>query len=180
MEFGLPSIKAKKQEKYEDLGVVTFLPTAPGKARKITFNTKALEMLNLTDEANRISFSFTGNSVYLVNTSGVDGVAGLPVSKTSKSISDKKHYEYVKYSINNSSEKDELELFLHKTENEFNGNTVYLLNSSTPQLSGPSASNDVSSIEVNEEEQVVLAVEFEDEDENNEFEYDANSSDIIQ
>lgn len=133
MEFGLPKVKAQKKEKYENTGVLTFLPTGPGLGRKIVFNAKAVEILEITDDENKISFSFSGNDIYIVNTSN-SSVSNLSVSKTAKSISDKKHYEYIKYTINNSSEKDELELFLIPTEREFNGKKVFCLSQTAPEI----------------------------------------------
>ena len=40
MEFGLPKVKSQKQEKYENVGVLTFMPTGPGLGRKMVFNEK--------------------------------------------------------------------------------------------------------------------------------------------
>lgn len=133
MEFGLPKVKSQKQEKYENVGVLTFMPTGPGLGRKMVFNGKASELLGLDDNQNKISFSFSGKEIYIVNTSQ-SSVAGLNVSKGTKSISDKKHYEYIKYTINNSSEKDELELFLLETEQVYMDNKVFLLSSAAPEV----------------------------------------------
>lgn len=133
MEFGLPKVKSQKQEKYENVGVLTFMPTGPGLGRKMVFNGKASELLGLDDNQNKISFSFSGKEIYIVNTSK-SGVSGLNVSKGTKSISDKKHYEYIKYTINNSSEKDELELFLLETEQVYMDNKVFLLSAVAPEV----------------------------------------------
>ena len=126
MEFGLPKVKSLKTEKYENDGVLTFLPTGPGLGRKMSFNKKAAEIMGLEGENLQVSFSFSTGAIHIVNTFGTN-ITGLTVSKTGKSVSDKKHYEYIKYSLYNSTEKDELELFLTETENTFEGRKVFLL-----------------------------------------------------
>ena len=141
MEFGLPKVKSQKQEKYENVGVLTFMPTGPGLGRKMVFNGKASELLGLDDNQNKISFSFSGKEIYIVNTSK-SGVSGLNVSKGTKSISDKKHYEYIKYTINNSSEKDELELFLLETEQVYMDNKVFLLSAVAPEVTNEKEAED--------------------------------------
>ena len=127
MQFGIPKVRQTKKEKYENEGVLTFLPTGEGLGRKVVFNQKAIEMLNINGSNNQISFSFNGENIYIVNTSGTDSVAGLKVGKISNGFSDKKHYEHIKYKMFNLLPENELELFLSKTENNFNDNPVYML-----------------------------------------------------
>lgn len=164
MEFGLPKVKSLKTEKYENDGVLTFLPTGPGLGRKMSFNKKAAEMMGLDDENLQISFSFSAGAIHIVNTAGT-AIAGLTVSKTGKSVSDKKHYEYIKYSLYNSTEKDELELFLSETENSFEGRKVFLLEDiSKHDVSY--GSKEISETEVLDEEYVSnVEEEFTDEQE---------------
>ena len=107
----------------------------------MVFNGKASELLGLDDNQNKISFSFSGKEIYIVNTSK-SGVSGLNVSKGTKSISDKKHYEYIKYTINNSSEKDELELFLLETEQVYMDNKVFLLSAVAPEVTNEKEAED--------------------------------------
>ena len=127
MEFGIPKVREKKIEKYENIGVLTFLPTGDRLGRKVVFNNKAIEMLGINEVDNNISFSFSGTDVYIVNTSGCGNCASLSVGKLSKSFSDKKHYNYIKKDIFNIDDSEELELILTETENEFHGRKVYLL-----------------------------------------------------
>lgn len=127
LQFGIPALRAKKEEKYTNIGTVTFLPTGEKLGRKIQLNSKALEMLNITENSNQVSFSFSGADIYIVNTSGTENCSGLKVGKTSNGFADKKHYEYIKTKTYNLKEEDTLELFLEETNNEFNGNKVYKL-----------------------------------------------------
>lgn len=127
MEFGLPKSRQQKTEKYTNEGVLTFMPTGPGMGRKMELNTKALELLNITDTSNQISFSFSGADIYIVNTSGLENCSGLKVGKTTNGFADKKHYEFIKTKTYNLKEEDTLELFLEETTNEFNGNKVFKL-----------------------------------------------------
>lgn len=133
MLFGIPALRQTKTEKYTDQGVITFLPTGEKLGRKMELNTKALELLNITNTENQISFSFSGADIYIVNTSGCDNCSGLKVGKTTNGFADKKHYEFIKTKTYNLKEEDTLELFLEETMNEFNGNKVYKLVSNQPE-----------------------------------------------
>jgi len=129
LKFGVPNLRNKKEvkeEKYSTTGVLTFLPTAEKLGRKMELNTFAKELLNLTDTNNQISFSFTGNDIYIVNTSGLEGVSGLKINK-SNTFTDKKQYEFIKNKLYNLKDEDTLELFFEQTNNEFNNNKVYKL-----------------------------------------------------
>jgi len=128
MEFGLPKKNKKENtiEKYPTTGVITFLPTAEKLGRKMELNTFAKELLNLTDTNNQVSFSFAGNDIYIVNTSGLEGVSGLKINK-SNTFTDKKQYEFIKNKLYNLKDEDTLELFFEQTTNEFNNNKVYKL-----------------------------------------------------
>jgi hypothetical protein len=138
MEFGLPKSRQQKVEKYTDQGVITFLPTGENLGRKMELNQKAIELLNITNTENQISFSFSGADIYIVNTSGCDNCSGLKVGKTTNGFADKKHYEFIKTKTYNLKEEDTLELFLEETSNEFNGNKVFKLVSNANQDSQPS------------------------------------------
>ncbi len=125
LNFGVPKIRQAKEEKYPATGVLILLPTAEGLGRKFELNKKAIELLDITNTNNQVSFSFSGDEIYMVNTSD-SGVKGLKVGKTNNGFSDKKHYEFIKKKFN-LSESDELELFLEKTDNEYNGYKVFKL-----------------------------------------------------
>jgi len=128
MNFGVPNLRIKKEEKYPDQGVITFLPVEKeGGGRKMILNDKALELLNLTDASNQISFSFSGSRTFIVNTSGSIGTSGLKVGKTTQGFADKKHYSYIKTRQYGLTDADTLELFFVETEQKFNGNSVYEL-----------------------------------------------------
>lgn len=126
LKFGIPNLKQKKQEKYNNVGVLTILPTGEGLGRKMELNAFAIKQLGLTDKDNQVSFSFQGDTIYIVNTSN-SGIAGFKIGKTTNGFSDKKHYEYIKGKIFKMPESDSLELFFNETENEFNGNKVFQL-----------------------------------------------------
>lgn len=127
MEFGVPNLRNKRENKYDDKAVIIFHPTAEGMGRKMELSEKAIEMLNLTDKNNQVSFSFTGADIYIVNTSNT-GVAGLKVGKTTNGFSDKKHYNFIKGPKHyNMPDSDELVLCLVETEQEYNDNKVYKL-----------------------------------------------------
>lgn len=125
LNFGVPKIRQAKEEKYPATGVLILLPTSEGLGRKMELNKKAIELLDITNTNNQISFSFSGDEIYMVNTSN-SGVKGLKVGKTNNGFSDKKHYEFIKKKFN-LSESDELELFFEKTENEYNDYKVFKL-----------------------------------------------------
>lgn len=127
MEFGVPKIRQAKVEKYPNDGCFTFLPTGEKLGRKVILNQKAIEKLSIEGANNQISFSFNGDDIYVVNTSGIENCAGLKVGKTSNAFADKKQYEYIKTNIYKLKEEDELELFLEDTDNVFNENVVYKL-----------------------------------------------------
>lgn len=127
LNFGVPNLREKKEEKYTEVGVLTFHPTGEGLGRKMELNTKALELLKADDKNNQVSFSFAGQDIYIVNTSGVDNASGLKIGKTTNGFSDKKHYNFIKVSMFKLDDSETLELFFEKTENEFNGNMVFKL-----------------------------------------------------
>jgi hypothetical protein len=127
MEFGVPRVRQAKVEKYLNEGCFTFMPTGEKLGRKVVLNDKAIEMLDIEGSNNQISFSFNGDDIYVVNTSGIENCAGLKVGKTTNAFADKKQYEYIKTNIYELQPEDELELFLEETENIFNNNKVFKL-----------------------------------------------------
>lgn len=127
LNFGVPNLREKKEEKYTEVGVLTFRPTGEGLGRKMDLNTKALELLKADDTNNQVSFSFAGQDIYIVNTSGIDNASGLKIGKTTNGFSDKKHYNFIKVSMFKLADSETLELFFEETENEFNGNKVFKL-----------------------------------------------------
>lgn len=140
LNFGVPNLREKKEEKYTDVGVLTFHPTGEGLGRKMELNTKALELLKADDTNNQVSFSFAGQDIYIVNTSGVDNASGLKIGKTTNGFSDKKHYNFIKGSMFKLSDSETLELFFEETENEFNGNMVFKL---VKEVSQKEENNDI-------------------------------------
>lgn len=129
MDFGIPQLNRvkKKEEKYEHLGVITLEPAEPGKSRRIVFNTKGAELLNINDKGidNQIAFSFTGDKIYVANMNGLEGHSEVKVTKQNN-VSNKKYYDYIKKLVKKNDE-DEVEFFLIPTENTFNNTTVYQL-----------------------------------------------------
>lgn len=138
MDFGIPNLKkatVAKQEKYPFVGVITLEPTEQGKRKRMVFNSKAVELLEFKEDStdNQVSFSFNDSSIYIVNTTGMEGLSELKVTK-SNTISNVKHYEYIK-SILNKEESDEVDLFLIKTENTFKDKAVFSLSTENPEQS---------------------------------------------
>jgi len=123
--FGIPLIRNKKENKYAGKAVLVFHPTGEGLGRKMELSEDAVNMLDINSANNQVSFSFSGDEIYMVNTSN-SGVKGLKVGKTNNGFSDKKHYEFIKKKFN-LSESDELVLFFEPTENEYNGYKVFKL-----------------------------------------------------
>lgn len=127
LNFGVPNLREKKEEKYTDVGVLTFHPTGEGLGRKMELNSKALELLKADDKNNQISFSFNGQEIYIVNTSGIENTSGLKIGKTTNGFSDKKHYNFIKEKMFGIADSETLELFFKETEQEFNENKVFKL-----------------------------------------------------
>lgn len=131
MEFGVPRRReaSSNNEKYENLAVITISEfKGKGTGRTITLNKKAIEGLGIDFEKEaRISFSFNSldESVVIANTTGLEGVAGVKLAKTSKSSSDKAYFEAIKKNFNVKLE-DEVE-FLMTAGEEFNGNKTFKL-----------------------------------------------------
>lgn len=123
--FGIPLKRIKKENKYAGKAVLVFHPTGEGLGRKMELSEDAINMLDITTSNNQVSFAFSENEIYMVNTSN-SGVKGLKVGKTNNGFSDKKHYEFIKKKFN-LSEADELELFFEETVNEYNGYKVFKL-----------------------------------------------------
>ena len=161
MEFGIPKVRQEKKEKYENEGVLTFLPTGEKLGRKVILNKKAIEMLNINGSNNQISFSFNGKEIYIVNTSDNENVAGLKIGKVSNGFADKKHYEHIKSKIFGLQPEDELELFMYETENKFNGNPVFGLSSKFIDFENLEIKEveDVSEV-INTQEEVLTANEI--------------------
>lgn len=134
MDFGIPQLRKAKKEKYEFDGVITFEPTGEKKARRMVFNAKAIELLKFSKDeevVNQIAFSFSGKQVFIANVTGLTNVNEAEVKKN-MTVSHKKYYEYIK-DLFEKSEGDEVEFFLHETENEFNGVKVYELKLTQPE-----------------------------------------------
>lgn len=160
LNFGVPNQREKREEKYPTIAVMTLEPTGEGLGRKMHFNDTALALLGVTETKTQLSFSFSGNDVFIVNTSGIDNCAGLNVGKTTNGFSDKKHYNFIKGRIHQMDDASTLELFFEETENEFNGNKVFKL---IPQ----NAVNSVAFMEANTDpltEEDVIVREYEVED----------------
>ena len=99
MNFGVPSQRKVKVEKYPNNAIVTIgVDGGKGKSRQLTFNKRAAELLNITDDS-RIAFAFDGNKFAIANTdqNGIDAKDGIRVTKSKpRKVSDKKTYNYIK------------------------------------------------------------------------------------
>lgn len=132
MEFGVPRRREAgvNKEKYEGIAVLTASEfKGKGTGRTLSLNAKAIEGLGIDFSKDAmISFSFNGieKSVVIANTSGLEGVSGVRIAKTSKSVSDKPYFEAIKANFEIKVE-DAVEFLLTKTENEFNGNPTFFL-----------------------------------------------------
>jgi hypothetical protein len=128
MEFGVPSKKRVKTEKYPNTAVITLAPfEGENTSRKILFNNKAYEALGLTKgEINLVAFSFnksdfTDNKI--VNAATLNSDASLKISKNG-TLSNKSHYEEIKTRYNVPMA-GELELTVVDSGKEFAGVTVF-------------------------------------------------------
>lgn len=154
MDFGIPNLRKAtnaKQDKYPFVGVITLEPTEQGKRKRMVFNSKAAELLEFKEGSsdNQVSFSFDGSSIYIVNTTGMEGLSELRVTK-SNTVSNAKHYEYIK-SIINKEDADEVDLFLIKTENTFKDKVVFSLSTENPEQSIEDTVNELTEEAVEEE-----------------------------
>lgn len=101
LNFGIPTQRTVKVEKYPDTPVLTIhaTPEAQGKGYKFNLNPKACELLNLDFENDVfVSFAFVDDNVYIANTSGNDNVADKAkyrVGKTNTSFSNKPVHQYI-------------------------------------------------------------------------------------
>jgi hypothetical protein len=105
MNFGVPSQRKVKVEKYPNNAIVTVgVDGGKGKSRQLIFNKRACELLNITDDS-RIAFAFEYNTTKfaLANTdqNGIDAKDGIRVTKSKpRKVSDKKTYNYIKKIMN--------------------------------------------------------------------------------
>ena len=138
MEFGVPRRResGSSNEKFENVAVLTASEfKGKGTGRTLSLNKKAIEGLGIDFEAKDgalISFSFNKieGTVSIANTTGLEGMSGVRLAKTSKSVSDKAYFEAIKANFGIKVE-DSAEFLLTKTENEFNGNPVFTLSAIT-------------------------------------------------
>lgn len=135
MNFGAPRRRevSSNKEKYETLAVLTVSAyKGKGTARALTLNAKAIEDLGIDFDVLaedgvakkdvHISFSFDTmkETVTIANTSGLEGVSGVRLAKTSKMASDKAYFDAIKKHFGINAE-DEVEILLTKNEFGFNG-----------------------------------------------------------
>jgi hypothetical protein len=94
LNFGVPSQRARKEEKYPNQAVVTMTAyKGKGTAKKFEFNKKACEALFLED-GSEVSISFHEGNILIVNTTGQE-VENYKVTKGNpRSFSNAKVYEY--------------------------------------------------------------------------------------
>ena len=99
MNFGVPSQKRQKVEKYPNDAVMTIVGYTgqKGAGRKIEFNSTASEKLGFTDDKAEVAFSFDGGLfVANANQQGIPSEHAIKVTKNSpRKISDKRTYEYI-------------------------------------------------------------------------------------
>ena len=127
MEFGLGSRKKNVEERYPNNAVVTLPALEEGKRTRILFNTKAYEVMGLTqNEENEVAFSSDmENNLFIINANNYDSSANLTLRKNS-TIANKIHYKAIK-SIFFKNENEELNLEITETTNEFDGKKIYQL-----------------------------------------------------
>lgn len=142
MNFGVPNLKLVKKvaEKYPNEAVITLTAVVEkGQSRKFELNPKAVEFLGFTKEnlkplveggepvKGELAFSFDDqNRILVVNVTGKNIAKTLVYKPSTTSLSDKRTYDYVRRLLN-IGEEHSLELFLHQTPNNFDGNIVYEL-----------------------------------------------------
>jgi hypothetical protein len=133
MEFGVPRRReaGSSNEKFENVAVLTVSEfKGKGTGRTLSLNKKAIEVLGIDFEKEEvlISFSFNKieNTVSIANTTGLEGMSGVRLAKTSKSVSDKSYFEAIKANFGVKVE-DAAEFLLTDTKNEFNGKPVLSL-----------------------------------------------------
>lgn len=130
LNFGVPNLRTKKEEKYPNDGVLTVKALEKkGNGRKIEFNPKAIEMLGIDveNEKNRVAFSFIAGTtkIYIANRTGEDTKQDVKVTKQ-ESISDKRYYEYIKKLLGlDINGQEDVELKLTNVAGNYNGNNVY-------------------------------------------------------
>lgn len=130
LNFGVPNLRTKKEEKYPNDGVLTVKALEKkGNGRKIEFNPKAIEMLGIDveNEKNRVAFSFVAGTtkIYIANRTGEDTKQDIKVTKQ-ESISDKRYYEYIKKLLGlDINGQEDVELKLTNVAGKYNGNNVY-------------------------------------------------------
>jgi hypothetical protein len=154
MEFGVPSKKRVKSQKYPNTPVITLLKHEGGKAsRKIEFNNKAYEVLGLVkNDYNKVAFSFNPsdmNSNMLVNAKDINTDAALKVAKNGI-VSNKAHYEEIKNRLNTDMD-EELELKLQDSGNMFKDSKVFTL---VPMSEETSDADNGVSVDISSEEEI--------------------------
>lgn len=136
MEFGAPKRReaSSNKDKYDNIAVLTVSAfKGKGTARALILNNNAIAALGINfdaiaaDGVNKvdamISFSFDAikETITLANTSGLEGVSGVRLAKTSKSAADKSYFDAIKKHYGVAVE-DEVEILLTPNDFEFNGN----------------------------------------------------------
>lgn len=129
MEFGLPKTqRERKEDKYSTIGVITLQALEKeGSSRKMHFNSKALELLNIDlTQPHKLDFSFNNPDVYVAVMPN-DVESGLSLGKTTSSVSNKNYYNYIRANFNQLDETTDLELVMVDSGRIYNNNIVYKL-----------------------------------------------------
>lgn len=128
MQFGVPSKRKKKVEKYPNTPVIT-LPgiSGKGKSRRLEFNNEAFRALGLQfKESNEIAFSLEPTDLsenLILNANKFSSGANLKVTKQG-AVSNKKHYDELKTRFNIKTE-DDLELTVIDTGRVYNDTPIF-------------------------------------------------------
>lgn len=129
IEFGVPSQRSKKEEKYPAQVVLTVLAVAEkkGSSKKIAFNKAAIRELGFSDSS-KVSVSFAGERIFVVNTTDLDLSESYGITKGSpRTFSNSKVYGYISKvkNLDNSVDND---FELTKIEGDYDGKDIYELN----------------------------------------------------
>lgn len=133
LNFGVPRRReaSSNSEKFENVAVLTASEfKGKGTGRTLTLNKKAIELLGIDFEVDAALISFSFNTiektVSVANTTRLEGMSGVKLAKTSKSVSDKPYFEAIKANFGIKVE-DAAEFLLTNTGNKFNGHPVLSL-----------------------------------------------------
>lgn len=143
--FGIPKLRKEKVELFPDNAVLTFHKLeGMGHARRISFNPKALELLDAIPGINSVNFAFDDISklAYIAKNNDEDAV----MMAKNASISNKKYYEYISKNYELDNEQDN---YLALTDSIDLGETIaYELKTINPNEKVLEAPEPVKDVEI--------------------------------